>query len=31
MDEDFLFALLDLTKVKGVSWEEEQVEYAVTF
>jgi hypothetical protein len=27
VDEDFLFALLDLTKVKGVSWEEEQAEY----
>lgn len=26
VDEDFLFALLDLTKVRGLAWENEQAE-----
>ena len=29
-DEDFLFALYDLTKLKGASWNAEQEEYAAT-
>lgn len=28
-DEDFLFALLDLTKLPGASWEKEEVEYDI--
>ncbi|KAG8880371.1 hypothetical protein FRB97_000908 [Tulasnella sp. 331] len=31
MDEDFLFALLDLTKVKGIVWEDEQADALTEF
>ncbi|KAG8981485.1 hypothetical protein FRB94_008774 [Tulasnella sp. JGI-2019a] len=31
MDEDFLFALLDLTKVKGIVWEDEQADALTQF
>lgn len=28
-DEDFLFSLYDLTKLKGASWDAEQEEYVI--
>lgn len=31
VDEDFLYALLDLSQVKGLSWEEEQEDILIEY
>jgi hypothetical protein len=30
-DEDLLFAIFDLTKIKGVSWEDEAAKYDLLY
>jgi hypothetical protein len=29
-DEDFLYAVYELSKIRGASWEEEQTQYVLT-
>ncbi len=30
-DEDFLYAVYELSKIRGASWEEEQTQYVLTY